>query len=212
MDFAIDPSLFGVAGPSTSATGRVRDVPSLLAQHELESASRAAQMPLLSDSESSESGDDDEDVDDEEEDEEEDEDDDDEDEDAASSSEADGSEEELDGEQESPRLSGRDKGKGRARGGYIDSGHNLPATALPPMPSSLPPLGSAGEPLPPLPPGIDTSHLHVHGEADDPDVDYITAGRPGVSFLRTCTIETLQAHICSLIVCLHSAIYSKSAN
>jgi hypothetical protein len=126
MDFAIDPALFGVAGPSTSSTGRVREVPSLLQQHE--EAKTSTRIPLLSDSGSSDDDDEEEDEDEEDEDEE------DGDEEA---SDSDASSEEGQGqsnqEGDASRIPARDKGKGKAK----------ETKRLPPLPPGMDPNRSA---------------------------------------------------------------------
>lgn len=167
MDFAIDPTLFGVAGPSTSAAGRVREVPSLLQQHE--EAKSTTRVPLLSDSGSSE-----EEADDDEEDEEEQSNIDSDEESAASSGGVDDSV--GDEEDATPRIHARDKGKGRAKQTISQStaAFNRQIAALPPMPEPLPP-SSTGEPLPPLPPGLHPSHSALYAETDG-ETDYATDG------------------------------------
>lgn len=162
MDFAIDPALFGVAGPSTSSTGRVRDVPSLLQQHE--AAKTTTRVPLLSSSGSSDEDDDE-----------------DEDEDGDSSSEddsddsssADSQERSEDGSLGPAGNPARDKGKGKAREAPRPS-DMLALPALPPMP---PPLlsSSGGDLLPPLPPGLHPSHAAQYADTDV-ETDY--AGAP----------------------------------
>lgn len=173
MDFAIDPALFGVAGPSTSSTGRVREVPSLLQQHE--EAKTSTRIPLLSDSGSSE------DDDDEEEDEEDDEEDDGDEE--ASESEAsseDGERQSNEEEATTSRLAARDKGKGRAR---ETSTRLQPLHQLPPMPEPLHP-SSSGDLLPPLPPGMDPRQSAMYPDTDG-ETDYAGALSLGSRSQRT---------------------------
>lgn len=166
MEFALDPALLGVAGPSTSAAGRVRAFPSLLEQHERERAARLAEQskaaPLLSDDEGSQS--------------------------SSGSSSAGGSASSSSGDDEDDTSEDEDKVEEESTTTRLDKGKGR--AVEPQMPSyQIPPTLMAG--LPPLPTSTSNPLPPIYPETDG-ELDYATdtqgggSNRVSVYILGTC--------------------------